>query len=288
MKKLKVFVAFGALMFLMSSCVYSLFPIYSEDTIVYMPELEGKWILGDDPDSYITFNGGLEIESDFWLEDKIEIKSEEPTDPKVTTSFSIDFSDDEYIIENGDTIRDRERIKEYYSDQIEEMQEGFAKKMGEAMKKFGKAMNGLSTHRVSSEMAFGFERKKEQYHMSIVNGSNRQRYVATLTRIGEDMFLDLYAAEGELSDRNYGSRVWFPVHTFMKIEVSDNELRLIQFDHEKMNKLFESNLVRLRHENVEGSVLLTAQTREMREFLDKYSDDESVFEEVEVYSKSVQ
>ncbi|NVK83189.1 MAG: hypothetical protein HWE21_02645 [Cytophagia bacterium] len=288
MKKLKVFVAFSALVFLMSSCVYSLFPIFTDDTIVYLPELEGKWIMGNDPDSYITFDGGVEIESDFRLEDKVEIKSEEPSDPKVTTSFSIDFSDDEYIIENGDTIRDREKIKEYYSAQLEELQEGFAEKMGEAMRKFGKAMNGLATHRISNEMAFGFERKKEQYFMSVVNGSSRQGYVATVTKIGEDLFLDLSAAEGDQSEKNYGSRVWFPVHTFMKIEISENKLRLIQFDYEKMNKLFESNLVRLRHENVDGSILLTAQTSEMRKFLDKYSDDESVFEEVETYSKSVQ
>lgn len=56
MKKSKVILAFTALMFLMSSCVYSLFPIYTEDTLVFLPDLLGKWQLSvNDPDSYIEF-----------------------------------------------------------------------------------------------------------------------------------------------------------------------------------------------------------------------------------------
>jgi len=38
--KLKVLSVFGLLIIGMSSCVYSLFPIYTEDTLVYLPELE--------------------------------------------------------------------------------------------------------------------------------------------------------------------------------------------------------------------------------------------------------
>ena len=43
MKKLKVIIAFAVVMLIMNSCVYSLFPIYTEDTLVFLPELVGKW-----------------------------------------------------------------------------------------------------------------------------------------------------------------------------------------------------------------------------------------------------
>ena len=71
----------------------------------------------------------------------------------------------------------------------------------------------------------------------------------------------------------------------MKVSITDYELEVTSFDLEKLHKLFESNLIRMRHENVEGTILITAQPDEIQKFLDRYSDDNSVFEETETYSR---
>ena len=65
----------------------------------------------------------------------------------------------------------------------------------------------------------------------------------------------------------------------------DKKLVLTPFDLEKLNRLFESNLIRLRHENVDGSVLITAQPREIQKFLERYSEDETVFEDADIYER---
>jgi hypothetical protein len=74
----------------------------------------------------------------------------------------------------------------------------------------------------------------------------------------------------------------------MKVKLNGNKLDLIQFDLDKLNKLFKSNLIRLRNENVDGTILITAQPKELQKFLDKYSDDESVFEDAESYTRILQ
>ncbi|WP_420387674.1 hypothetical protein [Roseivirga sp.] len=282
MKKLKVFVAFGALIFLMSSCVYSLFPIYTEDSKLYLPELEGKWSLDEDSDSYLVFRGGIELDGQvsYTKGTPLEKKGDEKEKPKVETSFSIEFDDDEFIVVEGDTIRDREKIQAYYDKELASISSEFADRMGEALVNISNALNG-----VGRNGAFDFGTSKDSYLLTWVDGKQRQTYEAILTDIGGDLFLDLYAADGEMAERNVASEVWFPVHTFMKVDLQGDKLRLIQFDHEKMKRLFESNLVRLRHENVDGSILLTAQTNELRKFIDKYSDDETVFEEAILYSR---
>jgi len=78
---------------------------------------------------------------------------------------------------------------------------------------------------------------------------------------------------------------FMPVHTFIKLKFTNNQLDLTAFNLEKLNKLFESNLIRLRHENVDGTVLITAQPDEIQKFIDQYSDDETVFEETEHYKR---
>ena len=106
-----------------------------------------------------------------------------------------------------------------------------------------------------------------------------------LAQIGDDIFMDLYATDDSFSDSAFGSNVWFPVHTFMKLELDNDQLTITQFDLEKMNKLFDSNLIRMKHENIDGTVLITAKPEEIQKFLKKYSRDESVFDEVETYSR---
>lgn len=207
MQKAKSILAFGLLVVLLNSCVYSLFPIYTDDTLVYFPELLGRWELNDE--EYIEF-GNI------------------PSEP------------------------------------------GF----------FGRTINSISTVDLS---------EKKAYSVEIMDGGELMKFSGHIAKIGDDLFLDLYP-NGQYSDTALPSislaTNMIPVHTFAKLKFSGKQLYLTSFDLEKLNKLFESNLIRLRHENVDGTVLITAQPKEIQKFIDKYSDDESVFEETETYQKA--
>ena len=41
----------------------------------------------------------------------------------------------------------------------------------------------------------------------------------------------------------------------------------------------------MSHENVDGTILITAKSEEIQKFLEKYARDESVYNGVEVYSR---
>lgn len=280
-KRLKVLIAFSALVIGMSSCVYSLFPIYTEDTIVYVPELVGKWKLTDSGDEYVIFEPGFNEDATISISKETQ---QAPGEPKVVTNFSIDFDDDEYIVIEGDTIRDKEKIKAYYQKELDST----LLRLGETLKKtlegIGKAMDDLK----KQNGAFSFSTEDQSYKMTYVSGDDKFEYTAHLAQIGNDLFLDMFPTDGEHADKTFNSMVWFPVHMFMKLEIEGDQIKLTQFDLDKMNKLFDSNLIRLRHENVDGTVLITAQPKEIQKFLDKYSDDESVFEDESTYSRVVE
>ncbi|WP_057938241.1 hypothetical protein [Algoriphagus resistens] len=200
MKKAKSILAFGLLVVLLNSCVFSLFPIYTEDTLVYIPELIGRW--------------------------------------------------------------DREGHEEYIE---------FINFPGDGE---------------SPDLT-----KAKNYHVVIMEGSERQDFVGHIAEIGKDFFLDLYPNDRDSypSEDYYLKNLYsnmLPVHTFIKLKYANDQLELTAFDLEKLNKLFESNLIRLRHENVDGTILITAQPKEIQKFIDRYSDDESVFEDTEIYKRA--
>ncbi|MHA7101996.1 hypothetical protein [Roseivirga pacifica] len=285
MKKLKVIIAFAAVALLMNSCIYSLFPIFTKETRVFLPELEGKWQEGDKEGNYVTFSAGLNYKGNLKVS-KVEKGQPQPkVEPKVETSFSIEFDGDEYYVEDGDTIRDKEKVKAYWEKEMEKLSEEFkgdmADKLANTLTELGGAIEQLT-----SGLDVGFDKDPESYYMTIYEeGEKVAVYEANVTEIGGEHFLDIYATDGDLADQAFESMVWFPVHSFMKLEMNGDQLRLVQFDYQKMNKLFKSNLIRLRHEVVDGTVLITAQTDELRKFIDKYSKDESVFEGSTLYTK---
>ncbi len=246
MKK-KVIIALGLLMVCMSSCVYSLFPIYTDDTLVYLPELVGKWQSEDEGDG-----------------DYLEFKSKFGSKDKFNVAIGLDST------KIGGTAFGQ---KEY---DIEELLKRFKAPDSITDGKDGKTANFSNLGTLSAD--------KMNYSMTVYeDGKAKEKYEVHLVRIGSDIFMDLYPFESfhiEKVSENH-----FPVHTFMKIQVRENEFDMTMFDLEKLNKLFDSNLIRMRHENVDGTILITAQTKEIQKFLSKYSDDESVFDETATYSR---
>ncbi|OEK00138.1 hypothetical protein BFP97_00785 [Roseivirga sp. 4D4] len=309
-KKLKVLVAFSLLMICMSSCVYSLFPIYTEDTLVFLPELVGKWQSEYDTDDYISFESLGQVE-----DESITVNQEpsEYVDSMSGNGWSIKSGSPISVTINGKKITDRNAIRAHYDTTIgtgrkptkfEAAMEPMVQKMEEGMKPLlDSAEKGLAP--MLKDLGDGLQKlgeslkkaeekwkgtvyttEEESYKMVVMDDGERLVYMAHVVSIGKDYFLDLYPLP-EYSDATFGENL-FPVHTFMKMDITDGKLNLTMFDLEKLNKLFESNLIRLRHEKVDGQVLITAQPKEIQKFLEKYADDESVFDSVDTYSRATE
>lgn len=287
--KSKVLASLLLLCFMLSSCVYSLFPIYTEDTLVSIPDLMGKWMSGDDEENYIIISDGVTVEgsvtyrpSDGAAKNQNEVKISEP-------KFEVTIDEGDYAIIEGDTVRDVEKIEAYYRVKFDSMLASKEVKdglntLGESLNKLGNSLNRIG----KPNKPRSYTINKKSYLMTVVEDGQPTKYELHVVKIGDELYMDLTATENDYRDMIFDSIVWFPVHAFMKMELNGDELKLTQFDLEKLNKLFKSNLIRLRNENVDGTILITAQPKELQKFFEKYTDDETVFEEAEIYTRVAQ
>ncbi|MEO9483556.1 MAG: hypothetical protein ABJG47_08935 [Ekhidna sp.] len=278
MKKRSI-VLLAVLAVLLNSCVYSLFPIYTEDTLVFKEELLGMWDLGDN--SYMIFQRGTDED------DQEEEKGEDAYkySIKIKEGFTMSSNDPISMVIKGDTVYDEDLIRE-------EMLRRMAKNEGKntpeskgASKLIDRGSSVAKRKKLEYEGSITvFEEKSYQLTVVDEEKGSETAYTAHLADIGGDLFLDLYPITN-YSSKDFSDN-YFPVHTFYKVEITEDTFTMIHFDLDKLNDLFESNLIRLRHENVQGTILITAQPKELQKFFDKYADDESVFDNTETYKRA--
>jgi hypothetical protein len=261
--KTKIIAVFGLLIVCMSSCVYSLFPIYTEETLVFLPELNGKWLEADNEGNYIVFESNAAIEASVSIKENIDSPKNQA---EVSQEWSIDFGEYEFIIINGDTVRDPDVIKAYWESELKQLGNDLSEGMSKFAEGLAAAIDGINNRKIN------FSQDAKSYTMKIYdNYVLNATFLVHVVDIDNELYLDLYPSE-EVFDLGVSNNL-FPVHTFMKLEFEKDELKTVQFDLDKLNKLFDSNLIRMRHENVEGTILITAQPEEIQKFLSKYADD---------------
>lgn len=98
--------------------------------------------------------------------------------------------------------------------------------------------------------------------------------------LGGDYFLDFYLRdflEGEeLTLDNFHV---IPVHTFAKLEITDNGLFINWFDPNWLEELVRQNKIRIHHEDNDDFILLTAKPKELQKFVTKYVNSEEAFKD---------
>ncbi len=272
----------GLIAIFLNSCVYSLFPIYTKDTLVFKQELLGMWDLEDG--TYMIFRTREEAEK---AEDEKEEKEEKEHKYEIMISDDFSISSDEpiFVMIDGKKVYDEDSIRQKILAGIENNNEEVDNTLTiipETAKKIVDNKPKIKDFKGTVEVYD----KDKSYVLTVVDEKENKEthYTAHLADVGGDLFLDLYPITNFNSD-NFSDN-FFPVHTFYKVEITEDEFTMIHFDLDKLNDLFESNLIRLRHENVDGTILITAQPKELQKFFDKYADDESVFDSRETYKRA--
>lgn len=101
-----------------------------------------------------------------------------------------------------------------------------------------------------------------------------------LFKLGDQTFLDFYPGENKIMGQSINTLMEFhllPVHTFAKIEISNDTLLIYQFDAGRFEELLDDGKIRIRHETRRNDLVITAKTKELQEFFIKYSKEEGVF-----------
>ncbi|MEJ2649037.1 MAG: hypothetical protein P8016_11595, partial [Sedimentisphaerales bacterium] len=109
-------------------------------------------------------------------------------------------------------------------------------------------------------------------------------FVANLFSVGETDFLDVYPAQlpWEPGDPNkieffYNTFLMIPAHSIMKVDSIGKEFKARLTETDKLKDLLDENPGVIRYKAIEGRIILSASTEELRTFITKYSEDDRLF-----------
>jgi len=115
---------------------------------------------------------------------------------------------------------------------------------------------------------------------------NTGEFTARLTKIGDHHYLDLFPVKPHKLDEvdaedlsGFYRHHLLPVHTFVRIEQWEPNLRMAFFDLRRMDEYLKHHPDVLAHQrtDVNGDLLLTASTDELRQFIARVDGDQELF-----------
>ena len=128
------------------------------------------------------------------------------------------------------------------------------------------------------------EQEKSYKLIFVDNEGQKGSFDARLTKLENKLFLDVYPSEPPWDEEDpnkvewpYNTFFFMPVHTFIKINGIEPELKLQLTDDDELKKLLKEDPNAVEHTSTEDKFVLTASTKELQAFVVKYADDSRVF-----------
>ena len=125
--------------------------------------------------------------------------------------------------------------------------------------------------------------KQKGYFISYQDkDGDTKQYIAFLARIGKHLYFDYYPAdkkEDRKLDEFFGVH-FVRMHTSYRVEIlKDGSFELSQLDGSYVKSLIEEKKIRISHEtDAEDDMTITASTKELQQYLLKYGDEPSAYE----------
>lgn len=254
MKNKVLFIALLTIAF--TSCIPSLHPIFTEQNRIVDDKIIGTWI----SESFIKENN------------KINLKIESTDDVKIDKSelFGDIFNKDEkitYQFERATTITYLKKGEGKSSSKV-------------------KLQNQRASQPKQKLLEQGYEVvtvEQQPYYILTYTESAEEEVkeevlITNLTKIGDNLYMD-FKPIGEIEAPSPFGMNWVPAHTFAKASFENGKLNLQSFDVDYIESLLKGKRVRLKHETIEGDIVLTASTKDLRSFILKYGNDQKLFNE---------
>jgi hypothetical protein len=126
------------------------------------------------------------------------------------------------------------------------------------------------------EGSWTFEKFGDKDYSLVVKeeGDEQVEFRVSLVSLENRIFLDLFPEDG-VNDPYIP--FYIPTHLFFRIWIEGDVLRIAMLDIEWFMKSIEENEISIRHEVLEGFIVLTASTEELQGLVLKYADDEQAF-----------
>ena len=123
------------------------------------------------------------------------------------------------------------------------------------------------------------------YGLEITDQDGRKGvFAACLVKLGDRQFLDVFADRFPSGEQDvekmplaYNGFFFVPVHTVIRIDAIGDKLVLRVTDDDQFKDLIQASPAAVKHEMVDDRPILTASTKELQEFVAKFSSDERLF-----------
>lgn len=103
------------------------------------------------------------------------------------------------------------------------------------------------------------------------------KFEAHLVRLGTSLFLDLFPKDVVSRNDLFAVHV-IPAHTFSRVDLSKDTLRLAMLDHEWFKGMVDEGKISIQYEEIDkGQYVLTAQVPELQKLVLTYADDPEAF-----------
>jgi len=113
-----------------------------------------------------------------------------------------------------------------------------------------------------------FEKEGERaYCLTHTSGESSARFDAHLVRLGAGLFMDTFPKGEPPVEDDICKLHIVPAHCFWRVELGDDAVGLSVIDLDWLADMIGEGKVTVRHEEVEGTTVLTASTKELQKFM---------------------
>jgi len=110
-------------------------------------------------------------------------------------------------------------------------------------------------------------------------------FVAAMVKLQGQLYLDIFPdklpsgnTDPEQEKLPFNAFLTLPAHTFIKIDLAENQLTMQLTEDEKLQTLLDVEPKAISSTSVDEKLILTASTKELQAFVTKYSNDERLFD----------
>lgn len=105
-----------------------------------------------------------------------------------------------------------------------------------------------------------------------------EHFIVHSFKVGENIFLDFYPDRDKNTEGHLLQFHLVPTHGLARVNWNEDKEMFIEFlDSDKLEKLLERQMIRIKHEKTEEVTLITAKTEDLQKFLWKFGSDDSFF-----------
>jgi hypothetical protein len=108
---------------------------------------------------------------------------------------------------------------------------------------------------------------------------SEEQFDVKVVKLQGHYFLDFYLNDYGKDEMTLFDFHIIPVHTFAKLTIEKNSVRINWFNQEWLKELIKENKIRIHHEDNGEIVLLTAKPGELQKFVVKYVNSEEAFKD---------